>query len=87
MAQSEQTKPVVIFSGDFHRAAVIKNMLENHSIYVFMQNEHMGSIAPWQVSSGGFNPVKLIISGQDEEEAQRLLEGFNDDAFDNEANL
>ncbi|MBX0333846.1 DUF2007 domain-containing protein [Pontibacter sp. HSC-14F20] len=84
MTPSDQTKPIVIFSGDFHRAAVIKNMLENHSIYVFMQNEHMGSIAPWQVASGGFNPVKLIISGQDEEEAKRLLEGFNDAAFDNE---
>ena len=86
MPQPEQTKPIVIFSGDFHRAAIIKNMLENHSIYVFMQNEHMGSIAPWQVSSGGFNPVKLIISGQDEEEAKKLLEGFDDAAFDNEDN-
>ncbi|PVY44188.1 putative signal transducing protein [Pontibacter virosus] len=87
MTQPEQTKPIVIFSGDFHRAAVIKNMLENHGIYVFMQNEHMGSIAPFQVASGGFNPVKLIISGHDEEEAKRLLEGFNDAAFDNEDNL
>ena len=84
MSQPEQTKPTVIFSGDFHRAAVIKNMLENHGIYVFMQNEHMGSIAPWQVASAGFNPVKLIISAQDEEEAKRLLESFNDTAFDTE---
>ncbi|WP_299984297.1 DUF2007 domain-containing protein [uncultured Pontibacter sp.] len=82
MTQPEQSKPIVIFSGDFHRAAVIKNMLENHGIYVFMQNEHMGSIAPFQVASGGFNPVRLIISGHDEEEAKRLLEGF-DDASDN----
>ena len=82
MSQSEQTKPTVIFSGDFHRAAVIKNMLENHGIYVFMQNEHMGSIAPWQVASAGFNPVKLIISGQDEEEAKKILEGFDEAAFD-----
>jgi hypothetical protein len=77
MTQSEETQPVVIFSGDFHRAAVIKNMLENHGIYVFMQNEHMGSIAPFQVASGGFNPVKLIISGHDEEEAKKLLENFD----------
>lgn len=77
MDSSEQTKPVLIFSGDFHRAAVIKNMLENHGIYVFMQNEHMGSIAPFQVASGGFNPVKLIISGHDEEEAKKLLENFD----------
>ncbi|WP_299705752.1 DUF2007 domain-containing protein [uncultured Pontibacter sp.] len=77
MTKSDQTKPIVIFSGDFHRAAVIKNMLENHGIYVFMENEHMGSIAPFQVASGGFNPVKLIISGHDEQEAKRLLEDFD----------
>lgn len=82
MTSSEQTNPVLIFSGDFHRAAVIKNMLENHGIYVFMQNEHMGSIAPFQVASGGFNPVRLIISGQDEGEAKRILEGFDEAAFD-----
>ncbi|MBF8964384.1 DUF2007 domain-containing protein [Pontibacter sp. FD36] len=84
MAQPEQSKPTIIFSGDFHRAAVIKNMLENHGIYVFIQNEHMGSIAPFQVASGGFNPVRLIISGHDEEEAQRLLDGFDAAAFDNQ---
>ncbi|PKV67010.1 putative signal transducing protein [Pontibacter ramchanderi] len=82
MPQSEQTKPTIIFSGDFHRAAVIKNMLENHGIYVFMQNEHMGSIAPFQVASGGFNPVRLIISGHDEEEAKKLLESFDLDKTD-----
>lgn len=80
MTPSDQTKSIVIFSGDFHRAAVIKNMLENQGIYVFMQNEHMGSIAPFQVASGGFNPVKLIISGHDEEEAKKLLENFDQDS-------
>ncbi|WP_439881065.1 putative signal transducing protein [Pontibacter sp. MBLB2868] len=75
----QETKPVQIFAGDFHRASIIKNMLENHGIYVFVQNEHMGSIAPWQVASGGFNPVKLIVSGLDSEQALRLLEEFNSD--------
>lgn len=84
MTPSEQTTPIVIFSGDFHRAAVIKNMLENHGIYVFMQNEHMGSIAPWQVASGGMNPVRLIISSQDQEEAHRLLEAFDEAAIDSD---
>lgn len=76
MAQSNENKAVEIFAGDFHRAAVIKNMLENQGIYVFMENQHMGSIAPFQVASGGLNPVRLIISSQDQEEAQRLLEEF-----------
>jgi hypothetical protein len=77
MTHHEETTPVEIFAGDFHRAAVIKNLLENNGIYVFMENQHMGSIAPWQVSSAGFNPVRLIISGQNYEEALRLLEDFN----------
>jgi hypothetical protein len=84
MSQTDQTKPTVIFSGEFHRAAIIKNMLENHGIYVFMQNEHMGSIAPWQVASGGMNPVRLIVSSHNEEEARRLLAGFENQALEEE---
>ena len=78
MAEQNEGKAVEIFSGSFHRAAVIKSMLENHGIYVFMQNEHIGSIAPWQVSSGGFNPVRLLISSLNYEQASKLLEEFNE---------
>ncbi|MFD2513129.1 DUF2007 domain-containing protein [Pontibacter locisalis] len=77
MPHQEASKPVVIFAGEFHRAAVIKNMLENDGIPVFVENQLMGSIAPWQVSSGGISPVRLIISEQDHDQALRLLEKFN----------
>lgn len=82
MSNQEETKPVEIFAGDFHRAAIIKNMLENNGIYVFVENQHMGSIAPWQVSSGGFNPVRLIISSLNLEQATQLLEEFNSASSD-----
>ena len=84
MTQPERSEPVLIFSGSFHRAAVIKSMLENNGIYVFMQNEHIGSIAPWQVSSGGFNPVRLLISSLNYEQASKLLEEFNRQDEENE---
>lgn len=79
MTREQESKPVVVFAGEFHRAAIIKSMLENNGIYVAMQNQHMGSIAPWQVSSAGFNPVRLIISSHDHEQALKLLEEFNAD--------
>ncbi|MDX5422022.1 MAG: DUF2007 domain-containing protein [Hymenobacteraceae bacterium] len=84
MPQSDQIKPIVIFSGDFHRAAVIKSMLENHGMYVFMENQHIGSIAPWQVASGGLNPVRLIISAHDEEKALSLLKEFDSSSLSEE---
>ncbi|MHC2990860.1 hypothetical protein OB13_04405 [Pontibacter sp. HJ8] len=84
MSDQQETNPVEIFAGDFHRAAIIKNMLENNGIYVFVENQHMGSIAPWQVSSGGFNPVRLIISSLNLEQATKLLEEFNSADSDEE---
>lgn len=77
MSTQKENKLIEVFAGDFHQAAIIKSMLENNGIYVFVENQHMGSIAPWQVSSGGFNPVRLIISDQDQEQATKLMADFD----------
>ena len=42
-----------------------------------MENEHMGSIAPWRIEPGGFNPFKVIISNQQYDLAVKLIEEFD----------
>ncbi|WP_242921303.1 putative signal transducing protein [Pontibacter liquoris] len=76
MAQSEESKPTEVFAGEFHRASLIRNMLEHHGIPAFVQNQYMGSIAPWQVAAGGLHPVKVIVSGMHRDQAQQLIEDF-----------
>ncbi|NEU07870.1 hypothetical protein GZH53_06055 [Flavihumibacter sp. R14] len=36
----------------------------------------MGTIAPWRVVAGGFNPVKVIVSSSDYEQAIKLIESL-----------
>lgn len=46
----------------------------------------MGTVAPWRVSSGGFNPVKVIEVNLDYEASIKLIEEFNNSPTQEEAN-
>lgn len=37
----------------------------------------MGTIAPWHVSPGGFEPVEVEILLKDKEKALKLIDEFN----------
>lgn len=52
---------------------MVKSMLENANIQAFLKDQHIGSIAPWQVSAGGGGAVKVIVSSLDQEEAQEII--------------
>lgn len=65
-----------IFRGNFIDAMNIRNLLESNNIEVFVQNEYMSSIQPWTVTSGGFNPVTLIIKEEELERAGKIIADF-----------
>ncbi|WP_181305932.1 DUF2007 domain-containing protein [Rufibacter sp. XAAS-G3-1] len=73
MGDNLEPKPVLVFSGNAMEANVVKSMLENANIPAFLQDQHIGSIAPWQVSAGGGGAVKVIVSSLDQEEAQEII--------------
>lgn len=66
-----------VFAGELWQATMIQNILEDNEIQVFLENELMGTIAPWRVVAGGFNPVKVVVSSLDYEQAIKLIEEFN----------
>ncbi len=68
---------IVIFSGNPIDAEMIKEMLLDNGIPAHLKNQLMGSIAPWHVSAGGFEPVEIVIMKKDEEKARRLIDEFN----------
>jgi hypothetical protein len=86
MKHQEKGKRISIFEGGFLEASLLKNLLERHGIAVFLENQSMGCIAPWQVTAGGINPVKLIISSIDQEQAARLIAKFDEAVTTNYAN-
>jgi hypothetical protein len=72
-----QEKPVEVFAGEFIEAGMIHSMLLENKIEAFLQNEMMGSIAPWMTGSSSYQPVKVLVSSINEELAKALIQEFD----------
>ncbi len=70
-------KLVIVFAGTPVNAGIIQSLLEEEGIPAFIQNELMGSIAPWQIAAGGAGAVRVQVLGIDEERALQIINGFN----------
>lgn len=68
---------VVVFAGTTLDAGMVQSLLEEEGIPAFIQNELMGSIAPWQVVAGGTGAVKVQVSTVDEEQALQIINDFS----------
>jgi hypothetical protein len=55
---------------------MIKNMLVEAGISASLNNQLMGSIAPWQVSGGDAQPVEIVILEKDKEKALSLIKEY-----------
>jgi len=68
---------IVIFRGNPIEAEMIKEMFLDYGIMAQLKNQLMGSIAPWHVSAGGFEPVEVLVLKKDEEKALKLIDELN----------
>ena len=71
------SKLIIIFEGKPMNADLIKQVLNDNGIDACLKDQLMGTIAPWQVSAGGFEPVKVEILEEDKEKALKLIDEFN----------
>ena len=67
---------IVIFEGNQIDADIIKDLLIDNGIHANLKNQFMGTIAPWQVSPGGYKPIKVEILSKDEDKALELIKEF-----------
>ena len=72
-----QTKSVQVYAGELWQATMIKNLLEENERPAILENELMGTIAPWRISAGGAAPVWVIVEDTNQEKALKLIEDFN----------
>ncbi len=77
MEKQDDIKLVEVFAGEHWQATMIQNVLNENQIQAFLENELMGTIAPWRIAPGGFNPVKVIVANHDYELSLKLIEEFN----------
>ena len=71
-----------VFAGELWKSTMIKNMLEENGVQAFLENEYSGSIAPFQVTLGGVNPVNVVVSSENYEKALKFIEEFNNGNID-----
>jgi len=67
---------VLVFSGNPMDAEIVQEILADNGIIANVKNQLMGSIAPWQVSAGGFDPVDVEVLQKDAEKALELINEF-----------
>ena len=67
---------VEIYAGSPIDAEIVSSLLKDADIETFLKDEHMGTIAPWQVTAGGSGAVKIIINNNDFETAKQVIENY-----------
>lgn len=75
--------PVEVFAGTQWEAALVKSLLENAEIQAFLKDEIRGTTMPWQVTPGGINAVKVMVSSNDLEMARLVVADFESNRDNN----
>lgn len=78
MKTKDENKPVIVYSGSFMEAQLLRTYLESAGIQAFVQDEMSGILLPLSDSAGGIGRVKVIVAKRDEAEARRLVREFLD---------
>ena len=70
---SNETLPVTIFAGSATEAAMVRALLESSGIASYLDDEHLGTMAPHIASGGGAGAVKVMVSSEEAARAKELL--------------
>ena len=78
MKYHEQNQELItIFAGSPVEAEMVNQLLNENGVVTLIKNQLMGTLAPWQVSAGGHDPVEVIIHENDAKKAKLLIEEFH----------
>lgn len=75
MKDNKNFEPVQVFTGMAWEAQLLKNILENNGIVAYINNEQIGTLAPWYISAGK-GAVSVIVSSPDAEKAKEIAAAF-----------
>jgi hypothetical protein len=68
--------PVQVFAGSAWETALLKTLLEDMEIEVFLKDEIRGIQEPFAVTAGGASPIKVMVSSQDVIRAMQVVREF-----------
>jgi hypothetical protein len=84
MKIKNEIEPVQVFAGTMWEAGIVKSLLENAEIEVYIINEILGIKNPWISTSNEADLVKLIVSNSDEGKAKIIVEEYENNRKTNE---
>jgi len=73
---NDSSGPVEVYAGSVWETSLLKSLLENAEIEVFLKDEIRGLQEPFVVSPGGANPVKVMVSSADLDKALEVVREF-----------
>jgi hypothetical protein len=65
-----------VFDGTAWQAGMVKSLLENSEITVYLKDEIIGTLNPWWTAPGGAGSVKVFVPGKDLEQAIRIVREY-----------
>lgn len=67
---------VEVYSGNTWEVEIVKGLLENEEIKVFLRDEFCGTLAPWYSSAGGAGAIKVVVPVEDYDRAILIVHEF-----------
>jgi hypothetical protein len=77
MSTQNTSMQVEVFSGEFWKASLMRQLLADHDIFAYLGNELLSSIDPVIVSTTVASHVSLKVSQTDSQRALELIEEYN----------
>jgi hypothetical protein len=77
MSTQNTSMQVEVFSGEFWKASLMRQLLSDHDIFAYLGNELLSSIDPVIVSTTVASHVSLKVSQADSQRALELIEEYN----------
>jgi hypothetical protein len=76
MKKNNEIEPVQVFSGTIWEAEMVKSLLENAEVEVYLNDEINGTLVPWITSPGGAGSVKVFVSNVDYDKSKSIVEEY-----------
>ncbi|NLK56353.1 MAG: DUF2007 domain-containing protein [Bacteroidales bacterium] len=78
MKTEEEIRPIEIFTGTVWQAVMLKNLLEDAGIKVYLRNEINGTIFPFLTSFDGAGVVRVVVASSDYETANKIANEYKE---------
>jgi len=76
MKMNQENDPIEVFAGTPWQVGMVKSLLENAEIEVFVMDEILGTLNPWWTSPGGAGPIAVFVSIKDYIKAKQIVDEY-----------